>query len=337
MSRVERRPISGQQDGEMGEYIFVENPEPIEEVSVVREIPYQQTVHNVQKKGVGERARGFFRKSAIAGGLVVAALVVTEAAEFLPDFEAKKKLDIDLGAADSVVRENYFVNLAEVTSRFPLEVRTSLDRPGPINCDMKIVMTDEDEQVETVGNTGVIFDSYEAKEDEAKPGHYIIDVRGDMDISPIAISWDKTPILFESELSWSDRCYDMNEPNQAMDIAVTSAIWGGRLATACAIDSAVGERAIREGLIRDAISHGDIPSDITDENIVVNFDNLGEQQDAIYGDAVRAFNENVGEKIDQYLQPGNGSHKAETNFDGITDCSEHTYAFADGQNSSYNR
>lgn len=328
------QPVDGQQSGEMGRYelqdaVEVRAEEMHPDQQVQQPIEVIRTRHEIEshrRRGFGERVRNGLRKTMLVGAGVLAVLVAKEIQEFGPDFDAREKAEISVGPAHSVARTNMFLNLAEITSEFPLEIKTSLDRPGPVNCDMKIIMTDSDEQVRTVSNTGVVFDNYQVNEGEAD--NYDIVVSGEMASAPTAVAWSETPILFERDLPGFDACFNMDEPNQAMDIAVTTTLQAGQLAAACAIGSEEGERAMEQGLKDAARMLGDIPAETPDEKVTVNFSDLEIQQDAMYGQAVRQFDAVVNAKLDEYIDKSK-DHEAVTNFDGIRDCSQHTFEFAE--------
>ncbi len=281
---------------------------------------------------IEQRQPGRIRRGIkMLGGAAIATLVLAGGlfiAEHIDDFsfDSTEKTEVTAGPADSEVRVNQFVNLSEIRSTFPLVVRTSLDRPGFVNCDMKIVMKDKDEQVETITNTGIVFDSIQTVKDES--GKYSIDVSGDMKMTPSSVAWQETPILFERDLAAFDSCFNMDEPNQAMDIAVTTALQAGQLAAACAVDSKPGKRAIYSALKQNAKMMGDIPAEVPEEVISVEFSNLDEQQDVMYANAVRTFDKTVTKKLNQYTDASK-DHELVTNFDGIRDCSQHTFSFAD--------
>ncbi len=320
--------------GQMGHYSFEEiSPPHSDDVRVDQPVAMQENqtqsdvmqVHRQPRattyRSIGDRLRTG-AKIVKYGALAVAIGVV---AKEIHDFgiappEAKKEIEVEVGPAKSVIAENVFVNLNTITSKFPLRVETSLDRFGPSNCDVKIIMTEEDEQVKTTTNTGIIFDSIETNLSES--GDASVFVRGDVVLTPSSVLWSDTPIKFEEELSPMDACFDFNEPNQAMDIAVTTVLQAGQLAGACAVGSEVGQESIEQSIREYVRMNGTVEPDTADESISVQFENIDEQQDALYGRTVQEFDKIVDQKIKEYVESSK-KHKISSNFEGIKDCSQH--------------
>ncbi len=290
----------------------------------IKRVSRNKAVPN-NRRSIRERARSVWTITKVAGLTVGALLIAREVHDFGFDFNAEQNAEVTVGAADNDIREDVYVNLAEISSTFPLEVKTSLNRPGPINCDMTISMNKKGHEITAVTNAGVVFDQVDPK--KLEDGTYQIDVQGGMKITPSFVDWTKTPIQFDSDLKYTDRCYDMNEPNSAMNIAVIATQQAGQLATACAIGSKEGETAIINGIKEDAKSHGDIPEDVPNSEINVNFPGLNDQQDAVYGRAVQNFDEETGKVIEDYIDASPDDHKVKTNFDDIKDCDKHTFTY----------
>ncbi|MFO0920132.1 MAG: hypothetical protein U0451_00480 [Candidatus Saccharimonadales bacterium] len=301
----------------------------------IRRASRETRVPNNERSSIRERARSVWRFTKVVGLTAGALLVAREIHDFGFDFDAEQKAEITVDAADNSIRENVYVNLAEVSSTFPLEVKTSLNRFGPSNCDMNISMNKKDHEVTTVTNTGVIFDVVDVNPvTEDGIYKYEIDVEGDMEMTPSSVDWTKTPILFDQELKGLDTCFDMNEVNSAMNLAVVTTQQAGQLATACAIDSKEGEEVIIDGIKEDAKNHGDIPENVPNDKIKVNFPGLDDQQDAAYGRTVQEFDTVTGKVIDDYIDASPDNHKVKTNFDGIKNCKKHTFKFGNQTSSS---
>lgn len=319
------------------------------EVRIEREVPERPSKPKREKRERAEKAprpdrgRNPLKRAGTIGRILVVGLALfglVEAYNELTDFgpDAHHDIGLEVGPAKNVVRKNVFVNLAEVSSSFPLKLHTSLDRPGFSNCDMNITMTGE-RRVKTTTDAGIIFDNYSA---EATPdGTYKIDVDGNFVLQTSAVDWLKTPIKFDRDIAGFDSCFNMDEPNAAMDIAVNTAIQAGGIAAACALDTKPGEQALDSALIDFAQMMGDIPADVADTNVVVTIDDLKAQQEANYGRAVDSFNTVVHDKINEYLT-ASGDHKLnytpsskdnksnpniDTDFTGITNCALHETTF----------
>lgn len=323
MSKQEVPIIFQDTDPGVGEHYAVDERFHVDDVS---QPPVDVTVH-VDQRRPGRIRRGI-RNVGVMAVAGLAALGAWNAYEMFEDFgvDATQETDITVGPAKSVVHPYQYVNLASITSRFPLSVKTSLDRFGPSNCDMSIIMTKEDEQVQTTTNTGVVFEEFATTKGE--DGRYTIKLAGSMVMTPAAIDWLKTPILFERDLALLDACFNMDEPNRAMDLAVTTTLQAGRLAAACAVDSEPGVRALETSIKEHARKIGDIAEEVPDEEIDVLFENLEAQQDELYDEASTTFDEVVNGKINDYLEESD-DHTVRTNFDGIKDCGQHQFEFAE--------
>lgn len=323
MSKQEVPIIFQNTDPGVGEHYDVDERFHVDDVS---QSPVDVTVH-VDQRRPGRIRRGI-RNVGVMAVAGLAALGAWNAYEMIDGFgvDATQETDVTVGPAKSVVHPYQYVNLTSITSRFPLSVKTSLDRLGPSNCDMNIVMTQENEQVQTTTNTGVVFEQFATSKGE--DGRYSIKLMGSMLMTPASIDWLETPILFERDLGLLDACFNMDEPNRAMDIAVTTTLQAGRLAAACAVDSEPGVRALEASIKDHARMIGDIPKEVVDEDIDVLFENLEEQQDELYDEASDAFDDVVNGKIEEYLDESD-DHRVHTNFTGIKDCSKHEFEFAE--------
>ena len=277
------------------------------------------------------RHPGRFRRGAVKAAAIaiapLAALGAYNAYEWVTSspLEATHKADVFVGPARNTVTTDMFVNLADVTSQFPLSVHTSLDRFGPSNCDMRIDMK-QGKQVQTTASVGAVFDRVEVTSGK-KRGHFGIDVSGQMRLTPTAVNWLTTPIKFDRDLSMLDTCFNMDEPNSAMNIAFLTVVEAGQLGAACAIGTPQGESAIDSALIKKEKMDGAIPKNTPDGNIDVHYHGLADATDAVYARAVREFDQVTGKAIGDYLGETD-SHKVHTNFTGIKDCSKHVTTLA---------
>jgi hypothetical protein len=326
-------PTGGQKDGEMGLYELLDVEQSAIQPVAEQPIPEAQ-VQSVIRQRVSEKphrsiANKLVRSVKLVGVGVLAVgvgLVANEIREFgLGIPEAKQEIEVEVGPANTKIDENVYINLSTMTSRFPMEVKTSLDRFGPSNCDVSIIMTDEDEQVKTTTNGGIIFDQLDTTPNE--DGTYDVSTSGRMVLTPSSVVWTETPILFEEDLVWADTCFDFNEPNKAMDIAVTTVQQAGQLAAACAVGSRPGKQAIESGIKQYLRMVGTVPADTPNTDIDVDMTNLEEQQKAVYGEKVQLFDQIVGDKIDHYLKDTE-DHELKSNFDDIKDCRLHDITFS---------
>lgn len=282
----------------------------------------QRPARTSPRRTIGDKLRTGWTVTKTTVAIVGALLIAREIHEFGFSVESHEKTEVSAGPAENVVRENVFVNLAEVSSTFPLEVKTLNNRPGPVDCGISISMNKRGHEVTTVTNTGIIFDKLASSKQE--DGTYEIDVEGGMEMTPSFVDWRRTPILFDRELSGFNICTNLDEPNEAMNIAVVTTQLAGQLATACAVSSNEGERAIIAGIKQDERMHGNIPAGIPDDQITVIFPELDKEQDANYGRASRSFTSGVRDVIKQYETDNS---EVTTNFEGIRDCEQHTFTF----------
>lgn len=296
-----------------------EEPQIINAVSAER---VRRPARQTPRRTLGDKLRTGWTITKTTAAIAGALLIAREIHEFGFSVESHEKTEVSAGPAHSDIRESVFVNLAEVRSTFPLTVTTLNNRPGPIDCGVSISMNKRGHEVTTITNAGVILGEVSSAKQE--DGTYVIDVEGDMNMTPSFVDWTKTPILFDREIGTFDICGNLDEPNKAMDIAVVTTQLAGQLATACAVSSKEGERAIIAGIKQDERVHGNIPAGVPDEQIKVNFPDLDDQQDANYGRASQTFTSGVRDVIKKYET---GNDEVDTNFEGIRDCSQHTFTF----------
>lgn len=299
------------------------DPEP-QVIDTVAAERVRRPTRTAPRRTFGDKLRTGWTIAKTTAAIAGALLIAREIHEFGFSVESHERTEVAAGPAENVVRENVFVNLAEVSSTFPLEVETLNNRPGPVDCGVSISMNKRGREVTTVTNSGIIFEKLASSEQE--DGSYEIDVEGGMEMTPSFVDWRKTPILFDRELGGFNICTNLDEPNEAMNIAVVTTQLAGQLATACAVSSNEGERAIIAGIKQDERMHGNIPADIPDDRITVNFPELDNEQDANYGRASQSFTSGVRDVIKQYETD---SSEVTTNFEGIRDCTQHTFTFED--------
>lgn len=257
---------------------------------------------------IGKNLKRAYKVAKTAVVIAGVAVIANEIHDFNFGLDSEHKSEVEVGPAKSTVREDVYVNLGQVESKFDLRVETLNNRPGPIDCSAEIDNTGKN-KVKTTTDFGVRLEAIKyQKGDQPK-----LVVSGDLEVSTSNIDWSDTPLKF-SDLNWNDLCWGTGEHNAALNTAVTTAVHAGEIATSCALSDPESSDLIGSALIKDAQVHGLIEEG---EKPTFEFPDLQTQLDAYYGENVRKFDHALAKVTSDY--PG----ESQVNAEGIRDCKKH--------------
>ena len=238
----------------------------------------------------------------------------------IPD--ASHSAEVELGAPETVISENVYLNLGSVESEFPLRVWTSLRRPGLLpDCTLEIANTGEDgknPKIETTSNFGVTFDQLKINPDEDTKT-IAVSAGGGFKLTDPAVKYDDTGL--EIQPGGMNVCVGSNEITSAQNIAFTAAAEGGRMALACALGSDEGQQ-VAEAALREYIRTSGLYTQyktvtvIWEDSYRVAVLDLTESTET-------GLKEKISDKVNEYLNQTPDHADPAVNVEGITDCNNH--------------
>ncbi len=240
---------------------------------------------------------------------------------FSPD--ATHKTDLTVGAPETRVYQNVHVDLATMESKFPIELHTSLDRPGPFNCDTETRHTGregEDKKIVTTTDAGMVVDSLSVTKED---GRVRVVVDGDIHLSQTAVDYDENMLQVRGASGSVDVCVGTGEVTDALNILNRAIQHAGGIASACALDSPVGRSAFEEGIVS-FVSSTELVAGSDPGDIDVELPSYDRSADAVYGAQVKEFRESVSGAIDEYLSETAQHEQPRINDQQLLDCSQHT-------------
>lgn len=324
----------------MGTYTYEEPPHAgADEVSLGEQVdPVPQIDIVVATERGGKFMRNVKRVGVVGlvGAVGIAGLQVKQWVEdwrnpFGAPSEHKAELAVD--APQSEVFEDVYLNLATIESTFGVSLDTSLDRPGPFNCDTQTRHTgkkDEDDKITTSTHAGLEVDKLSVK----REGDQVVaSIEGDIVLTDPSVDYRRNSIAVEGMSGGVDVCIGTNEITWARNIVDTAVQGAGGVAASCAMQDESGEKVIKDG-IRTFVASTDLADGLSEQEINdmdVVIDNYDTSSDAMYGKAVQAFRRDVGDVMQDYLdETKDGSHKKpEINDSDLLDCSKHKITIGD--------
>jgi hypothetical protein len=209
----------------------------------------------VVSRAAGKAGRVALKYVAIGTTVAVAAFALGKKIDsvlgaYVP--EATHELDLEIGAPTSVIREDVVLQLGTVSSSFPLKVETSLDRPGPFNCDTTIINDGEEgDKITTKVGAGVAIErltvtvpGVNAPDDESVR----VEVFGDMRLSPTSQDPEISSPNLNGAAGSTDVCVGTGEMSKALDMANVAISGAGQVSAACAVDSSDGKEVLYGGV-----------------------------------------------------------------------------------------
>lgn len=320
---------------------FAEIPEPSiqnEELSQANEI---KIVHQTARA-----LRNRIPKKLLAGAVAVATLVggaiylkdnMPQLPSVLPD--ASHDLGVEINNVQTTVVHDKRIEFLRTESTFVYNQHTSLDRPGPFNCD-----TDINKTISTIGTGSITLKEAIIKVDNSnKTANIIID--GDIEAES-TIDIGKNNIVPKMGTGGVDVCtinnagiYDKNgkerpdsqldEMDWAIKIATNNIENAGKIAYNCATQQA-GEQALKDAIKYNAQILSDKLDKIKSGNITVEYKgNFKQQADNQLNKAVANFYKNYENMASSYIKStdnnqSTGKHtNPSINARLLTNCANH--------------
>lgn len=263
---------------------------------------------------------------AIAGLVAAGGLYIKDLIEgFSPDSQHKAELAI--GAPETKVYEDVYVNVARIDSKFPLTLKTSLDRPGPFNCDTVTEHTGkegEDKKISTETQAGLIIDELSVTVDGSKVEAV---VNGDIHLTKSVVDYDANRINVQGAKGGVDVCVGTHEITAARHIVDVAVQHAGGVAAACALKDPAGESVFDEGLKK--FVKTTLVKDNKEKEISVSVPEYSTSVDGIYGQQVGQFEHQVNKVLGDYLDETDGHDPAKLNESDLIDCSKHKITIAE--------
>lgn len=289
---------------------------------------------------VGHKHDGFFiRKAKVVGVVGLAAAVgiagfqVKNWIEDIGDLfsgESSHSVDLSIDAPETEIFEDVYLNLARVDSTFAVTLATSLDRPGPFNCDTETKHTgkkNEDDKITTKTNAGIIVDMLSV----TRSGDSVsVDVEGDLTMSEPAVDYKKNEIKVQGSSGGVDVCIGTNEITKARGIVDVAVQEAARVSTSCALQDEAGEEVFKKG-VKAFISNTSLAQELSPDeidNMEVNISDYKKSADAMYGVSAQEFRQVVGDKIADYLDETEKHKDPQFNNRDLLDCRKHNITFS---------
>ncbi len=241
--------------------------------------------------------------------------------------KSSHSVELAIEAPETEVYEDVYLNLARVESTFGISLDTSLDRPGPINCDTQTRHTGkegEDDKITTTTNTGLVIESLAVTRD----GDQITaEVSGGITMTDASVDYRDNVIDVRGASGGIDMCVGTNEITWARNILDIAVQETGSVAASCAMQDEAGRKVFESG-IRSFIANTDLAGGQSAEELDdmrVEIEDYDVSVDAMYGNSVQGFRQAVDTVIQDYLEETeDGSHKdPEINDRDLLDCSKH--------------
>ncbi|MCA9331702.1 hypothetical protein KC968_02040 [Candidatus Saccharibacteria bacterium] len=241
---------------------------------------------------------------------------------------SEHKAELTVDAPQTEVFEDVYLNLATIESTFGVSLDTSLDRPGPFNCDTQTRLTGkdgEDDKITTATHAGLEIGRLSVKREGDE---VVASIEGDIVLTDSSVDYRRNSIAVEGMSGGVDVCIGTNEITWARNIVDTAVQGAGNVAASCAMQDESGKEVFENG-IRTFVASTDLTDGLSEQEIKgmkVVIDDYDNASDAMYGSAVQAFRRNVGGVMQSYLdETKDGSHKKpKINDSDLLDCSKHT-------------
>lgn len=281
---------------------------------------------------VNQKKRGGIRRTVKTIGYVAAAGVIAAGALQIKDWvtgfnpKTSHKVELEVGAPRTKVYSDVHLDLAGIDSTFPLTLHTSLDRPGPFNCDTTTQHTGkkgQDPKITTHTDAGLVVDSLRVTQ---KNNKVVATVEGDLRLGKSSVDYDSQTINVKGASGGVDVCVGTHEVTAARNIIDRTVQHASGIAAACAVEDEAGERAIKLGLAQ-FVAKTELAGGKPAEAIEVDIPDYDRSAQAIYGEQVSAFESSVSGAIDDYLRETSDHAKPQINDSALLDCSQHYIRF----------
>ena len=281
---------------------------------------------------VNHKKPGGIRRTAKTIGYVAAAGLVVAGALQIKDWvtgfspKTKHKVDLAVGAPQTRIYNDVHLDLAGIDSTFPLTLRTSLDRPGPFNCDTETLQTGKKGQspkITTHTDAGLTIDGLEVKNQN---GTITATVNGDVRLSRSSVDYDKQTIDVKGASGGVDVCVGTHEITAARNIVDRTVQHAGGIAAACALESPLGVTAFKNG-IAEFVTNTDLANGKPAEDIQVELPDFEQSAKAVYGEQVADFEQSLNKAINGYLHETDDHAQPRINDQALIDCSQHHISY----------
>lgn len=275
---------------------------------------------------------GRVRRTVKTIGYVAAAGVlaagVLQIKDWVTGFNPKTqhKVELEVGAPRTKVYSDVHLDLAGIDSTFALTLKTSLDRPGPFNCDTETQHTGkkgQDPKITTHTDAGLVVDSLRVTRDGSR---VVATVEGDLRLGRSSVNYDQQMINVEGASGGVDVCVGTHEITAARNIIDRTVQHAGGIAAACALEDEAGERAVRLGLAQ-FVANTDLANGTPAEAIDVEIPDYDRSAQAVYGEQVSSFELSVSGVIDNYLRETSDHADPKINEGALLDCGQHQITF----------
>lgn len=304
------------------------------EVGIIEPVAELRTpvdVHvSVDHKHPGKFAKG--AKTVACIGLVGLAVAgVLEVKDWVENFSfsSKHKVELAVGAPRTKVYKDVHLDLAGIDSTFAVSLHTSLDRPGPFNCDTDTMHTgkkDEDPKITTHTDAGLVLDSLTVTRDG--DGKKVTAVAGgDIHLGRSSVDYDESTIKVHGADGNVDVCIGTSEVTSARHIDDIAIQHAGAVAAACALEDKAGKKAFDQGLA-EFVTKTDLAKGVDPEAISVEMPDFDKSSAATYGTTAKEFNSAVNGAIDEYLAQTSNHEEPKINAAALLDCQKHDISFA---------
>lgn len=301
---------------------------PVDQVaSVDPQVKPADVVLNIEHKRPGRIMRVVKTVGcvAVAGVLVAGALQIKD---WVSGFsaESKHELELSVGAPQTRMYNDVHLDLAGIDSTFPLTLKTSLDRPGPFNCDTETQHTGkkgQDPKITTHTDAGLIVDGLSVSN---RGGEVVATVEGDVRLSRSSVDYDEQSIDVRGASGGVDVCVGTHEITAARNIVDRTIQHAGGIAAACALESPVGETAFKKGIAQ-FVAKTELAEGKPAEAITVEIPNYDRSAKAVYGEQVADFQTSVNGVIYSYLKETDDHAEPRINDQALIDCSQHVIRF----------
>lgn len=286
---------------------------------------------------------GGFRRSVkrvgytcLAGAMVATGLFINDKMDDFGDMfdsGSEHSAELEVGAPETELYRDVYLNLASMKSEIPVQLKTSLNRKlDPFNCD---TITDHSgkknhPKIETEISAGLLIDEISVTKQDGEVT--LVKVDGDIKLTSPSVDYRRNRI--NTELSSLSVCINSNELNSARNIIDVAVQESAKLSASCALLNEDGKQAMLSGLYEfiDKLYLTDESSSTTSnlddkpdyEVVISDYDKSAK---AIYGQQVGEFKESVSRVIDDYLAKTKRHKVTRINDGDLIDCDKHTISF----------
>lgn len=297
----------------------------------------------VVSRAAGKAGRVALKYVAIGTTVAVAAFALGKKIDsvlgaYVP--EATHKLDLEIGAPTSVIREDVVLQLGTVSSSFPLKVETSLDRPGPFNCDTTIINDGEEgDKITTKVGAGVEVERLNITVPNVNAPADVpvkVEVSGDMRLSPTSRDPEISSPNLNGTAGSVDVCVGTGEMFSALEMADVAISGAGQVSAACAVESPDG-RDVLYGGIEDFVKgiYIDIEAErgtpggaesvtLGGRDIEVDWPRYDIDATALVDSSGKELRTSLDRVIDPYMKETDRHKDPDVNIDDMVNCETHT-------------